>query len=253
MKMKRNAEMTGMWAGIAILVAGGLGILVPPLSGMDMFGGGFALQFAGFFLVVTGLVTAAIFGYRASRLASMFRGQQVLAHWVYDPMQLRDQADRELAETKARNRMLLLIIAGFVVACTVLFVLIGYAEGEEESMPLFVAIMLGVLIIVAAFALGMPAVQYRRAMRSGGEAIIAEKGLYVNGVLHTWNAPLALLDDVYLTEDEGQARLVFKLRSLSRTMPGGYEEYQVQVPVPPGEESTARQVEEHFTTLMPLI
>ena len=49
-----------------------------------------------------------------------------------------------------------------------------------------------------------------------------------------------------LVEEDGQARLVFNLRSLSRTGPGGYEEYSVEVPVPAGQEEAARQVEQHF-------
>jgi len=244
--MKRNPEIMGLITGLVLALVGGLLMLLPPLVGMDGFDGGFALQFLGLFVLLTGLVTAVIFAYRARRLESMFRGMEMLAHWVYDPRQKQEQARRDLATTKARNRMLLLIVAVFVLACTLLFVLIGVLEGEEDNMPEFVAIMAGVLAVVAAFALAMPYLQYRRALRSSGEAIIASNGLYLNGVLHTWNAPLALMESVNLVVDGGQARLLFNLRSLSQTSAEGYEDYIVEVPVPPGEEATARRVEEHF-------
>ena len=244
--VRRNSEVTGLIVGLVLALVGGLLMLLPPLTGMDGFDGGFALQFLGLVVLLTGVVTAVIFAQRTRRLEAMFRGQELLAHWVYDPRQQQEQARRDLATTRGRNRLLLLLVAAFVVACTVLFVVIGFLEGEEENMPGFVAIMFGVLAVVAAFALVMPSLQYRHALRSSGEAIIAGNGLYLNGVLHTWNAPLAGMEGVELVDDGGQARLLFSLRSLDRTGPGGYQDYCVEVPVPSGEEATARRVEEHF-------
>ena len=90
----RNSERTGLLVGLAIILAGGLLMLLPPLADMDGFDGGFALQFLGLFLLLVGLVTAAIFAYRARRLEAMFRGQDLLAHWVYDPRQKQEQARR---------------------------------------------------------------------------------------------------------------------------------------------------------------
>jgi hypothetical protein len=244
--LKPSSENTGLIVGLILALVGGLLIFLIPLTGMDGFDGGFALQFLGLFLLVSGLVTTAVFAYRARRLASMLRGQELLAHWVYHQRQKDEQALHDLAMTRSRNGLLLLIVSAFVVACTLLFVVIGFLEGEEENMPLFVAIMLGVLAVVAAFALVMPYVQYGRAMKSAGEAFIAGNGLYFSGVLHTWDAPLAKMESVELVIDGKEARLLFNLRSLSRTGAGGYQDYCVEVPVPPGEEATARRVEEHF-------
>ena len=246
MNMRRNPEVAGLIAGLAILGIGVLLILLPPLLDLDMMQAGFALQFGGFFLVLVGLVVVAIFWFRASRLKAMFRGSHVLAHWVYDPVQVRDQADTDLQSAKERNRVLLLIVAVFAVACTLLLVAIGFSSGEGDNMPLFVGIMAAVLLIVAAFALGMPYLQHRRALRSSGEAIIAENGLYINGALHTWNPPLATLQEVRLVEEGAETRLVFGLRSLSRTSATLYETYSVPVPVPPGQEAAARKVKQHF-------
>lgn len=244
--MKRNPEIVGVWAGLAILITGVACILLPLLAGMDLMQGGFALQFLGVFLVIVGGIVLALYGYRARRLASMFRGRKLLAHWRYDPMQAESQAQRELAEARQRNRALLLLVAGLMVACTVLFTLYGIIQGEGDDMPLFIAIMAVVLLVVAAFAFLMPSFQYRRARKAGHEALLAEDGLYASGVLHTWNAPLARLDAVTLEEEGGQARLVFHLRSLSRTSATAYQAYTVEVPVPPGEGETARRIEAHF-------
>jgi hypothetical protein len=244
--MKRNPEMVGVWSGLVILVTAGACILLPLWTGMDLMQGGFALQFLGIFLFIVGAVVLALYGYRARRLAAMFRGQKLLAHWRYDPVQAQAQAQRELAEARQRNRALLLVVGALLVACTLLFVVYGFLQGEGDDMPLFVAIMAGVLLVVAAFAFVMPPLQYRRARKTGHQALVAEDGLYAGGVLHTWNAPLARLDAVTLEEEGGQARLVFHLRSLSRTSATAYQAYTVEVPVPPGEEGTARRIEAHF-------
>ena len=249
MKSGRNTEATGLIAGLAILGAGVLMMLLPPVVGLDGMRGGFAVQFGGLFVFLTGLITAGIFGYRARRLDAMLRGSRRLAHWVYDPLQVREQADRDLRSTKERNRFLLLIVTVFMVACTLLFVLMGILSGEGDNMPLFAGIMGAVLLIVAAFAFGMPYVLHRGALRSSGEAIIAENGLFVNGALHTWNPPLAMLDEVTLVQDRSQVRLVFNLRSLSRTSATAYDAYSVEVPVPPGREAEAQRVEEYFRQL----
>lgn len=246
MNVRRNPEVAGLIAGLAILGIGIVLILLPPLLDLDMMQAGFAMQFGGFFLVVVGLIAVAIFWFRANRLKAMFRGSHLLAHWVYDPLQVRDQADTDLQSAKERNRVLLVIVAVFIVACTLLLVAIGFSSGEGDNMPLFVGIMAAVLLIVAVFALGMPYLQHRRALRSSGEALIAENGLYINGALHTWNPPLATLQEVRLVEEGAETHLVFSLRSLSRTSATLYETYSVTVPVPPGQEAAAHKVEQHF-------
>jgi len=81
-------------------------------------------------------------------------------------------------------------------------------------------------------------------VRSTHEAVIAPNGLYINGALHVWHSPLSTLDGVSLVEDGAEARLVFSLRY--RMGVGATETYTVEVPVPPGQEETARGIEEHF-------
>lgn len=250
-KMKHNPEMPGVWASAGLASAGLLLILLPPLAGLDMMTLGFALQFLGLFLAIAGLITGAIFGFRVRRLSAVLAGQNLLAHWVYPPEQLRTQAERGFQRARERNRVLFLIVTAWMVACVALFVAIGFWQGQEEDMPLFVGIMAAVLLLVGAFAVGMPYLERRRALRSSGEAFIATNALFINGSLHTWNRPLAALKGVTLSEDDGSMRLAFHLRSLSRTSATLYESYTVEAPVPPGEEATARRIAQHFQALEP--
>lgn len=246
MQIRRNPEYTGLVVGLAMLGAGALLALLPPLLAMDMMEAGFALQCGGAFLALVGLITAALFWARVRRLQAILGGSRLLVHWTYAPAQLEAQAARDLHSTQARNWGMLAIVAAFFVVFTLLFVVIGILSGEGDQMPLFAGIMAAILGIVAAFAAGMPYLQRRRAMRSSGEAYIAENGLWINGALHTWDPPLAMLDGVQLVEEGPQARLVFDLRSLSRASATMYQAYQVEVPVPPGQEDAARRVERQF-------
>jgi hypothetical protein len=240
MNLRSNPEMRGVLAGAIAALLGILLIVVPGLAGMDGMDGGFALGMAGLLVALTGVVTAAIFASRAARLRSILAGQNLLAHWVYPPADLEAQVQRERREQSRHNRILLAIVAGWTLLFVVLFTAMGFLSGQGDSMPLFIGIMLGVLAIVAAFAFGMPHLQARRARRSSGEAFIAADGLYLNGALSTWNPPLNALDGVSMVEDGGKARLVFHLRS--RTGPASFQDYTVEVPVPPGQEEVAMGV-----------
>ena len=95
------------------------------------------------------------------RLNSIFSGKKLLAHWIYDPAQVEKQAQRDRQQTKKANLSLFLVMAGFMLACIILFAVYGYASGQGDSMPWFIGGMVGVLLLLAAFAFGMPYVQYR--------------------------------------------------------------------------------------------
>lgn len=251
--MRRNPEMPGVWAGAGLAAAGLTLILLPPAAGLDMMAYGFAMQFLGLFLAIAGLVVAAIFGARARKLSGILAGRNLLAHWVYSTEDLRGQAERDFRQTRQRNTVLFLVVLGWMALFVALFVVIGFREGNEEGLPLFVGIMAGVLLLVGAFAAGMPYAGRRRALKSGSEAYIAADALFANGVLHTWTPPLAGLSGVSLVEDSDPARLVFRLRSLSKANVTLYQSYSVEVPVPPGEIATARRIEQHFRGAPPAI
>lgn len=246
MNTKRNPETSNVLVGVALAIAGLLFILLPPLAGLDMMGFGYAMQFAGLFLLISGMIITLILGRRARRLGAILNGQNLLAHWIYPAELSLKQVERDFRETKARNLFLLLIVMAWLVFFTIIFLLIGFRQGED--MGLFVALMAGVLLVVAVAAFAAPHIQRRRALRSGGEAYIATDGLFVNGVLHMWEKPLADLRGVQLVEGDGPARLVFRLRSLSQTNVTLYQPYTVELLVPPGEEDAARRIEQRFQT-----
>jgi drug/metabolite transporter (DMT)-like permease len=242
MSMQRTPEQGGLVTGYVLLALGLLLIVVPSAAGLDGFDGGFALAAFGLLLLAVGAITAAIYAPRVRRLRRLLAQENLLAHWVYDAPQVARQVERDRIAERKRNRGLLLIVLAWLVFWSLLFVVIGVVSGQGEDMRLFVAIMAGVGLVVAAAAFLAPRAHARRALHSSGEVCIGRDGLLLNGAYHAWAGRLARLDGVELVADQPEARLVFRLSIL--TGPGWlhWAPYVVEAPVPAGEMSAARRV-----------
>ncbi len=238
---RHNPEAKAVWVGIGLVVAGLLLMTVPSLMGVDGMDGGFALAAFGLLLGITGLVTTALVLPRARRMNAMLSGRGLLAHWVYTPSDTQEQAQRIQQQWSERNRGLFAIVAAWMVVITTGFVVFGLLSGDSEFLPLFLAIMAGVMLVVAVFAFGMPYLLARRAVSSRQEAYIGRDSLYFAGTMYRWDSKLETLDGVELERDDKGTRLAFHLRSRSAPYLQ-YLPYLVEVPIPPGEEAAAADV-----------
>jgi len=250
--MPPNRELRGVYAGAIITAAGVLMILLPSLSAMDMMSGGYALQFIGLFVVITGLVTLWFYRARAAALARIFAGEGVLAHWTLDPTEVRKHAAAELAEVSENNRGLFLITA-------ILFVVIGipvlviplWHDLVEWPDPIACVIVGGyfaVIPLLGLFAWGMPQLAYRRALQDGAEVYMGKDGVFVNGALHTWKQPFTDLRRVRFHRQAKPPALEFDtLRgTLTRLGVVYFKTYTVAVPVPAGQEEQAENAVRSF-------
>lgn len=238
---RRNPQATGVWAGIILGVAGALLLIVPSIAGVDGMDGGFALAAFGLLLLITGVITLGLMLPRAARMRDMLAERNLLAHWTYDSVQMDEEAERIQEQWSERNRGLFLIVLGWMVVITAGFVVFMLIAGESDALPLFLGIMGGVTLVVAAAAFGMPALMARQARRSRQEALIAEGAVSFGGSLYTWGSRFEVLDEVRLLDDDRGRRLAFHLRSRS----GPYLQflpYLVEVPIPPGQEPVAAEV-----------
>jgi len=235
----RNPEWTGLSVGLVLVALGMLMILLPPILQMDMMRSGYGIACLGSFVLLCGAITCIFYVKRVRTLDRILAGQGLLTHWKYDTRRFEQHAHRTLVARKATNRIYFLTMAFFFVLCTALFSIAGWLNGNEDEMPLFIAIMAAILGILALFAFGMPYVEFRATHRSAPDAWIATDGIYINGGLHTWRGPMEKLDSVELIAKSDEPRLVFNLRYLSRM---GWIDYPVEVPVPPGQEEAAQRV-----------
>jgi len=207
---------------------------------MDGMSGGYALGMLGVLVLISGLVTVAIYRPRVRRLEQLLAGQGTLAHWVYDPPTVERQVERDRSAQLGRNRWLLRVVLIWLVVWTAVFVATDLVSGDGDGLPVFLAMMAGIGLILTAAALGLPRLYARQALRSSREVYIGTHGVYINGAYHSWAAPLARLDSVALVD--GWPDLFIRFRMQHRVAMGQYQTESVQVPVPPGQEDAARRV-----------
>ncbi len=236
----RNPARGGVMAGAIISAVGAAACLYPFVGDIDMMNGGFALVFIGGIVLITGLITLGVFLAQSSSAARMQSGTDVLAHWQYAETEQQAATEQAYDAYRGDNRVLLMIVAGFIVACTVLFSLISVADSGEVNGP-FILIMLGVLLLIAFVAVLAPRAAHRQATQAAPEAIIARNGLILFGAQHTWGSLWSKLQKVEIVNGGNGAQLQFTICYLTRASVLMYTTYTVNVPIPPGREGEAQQ------------
>jgi hypothetical protein len=228
---KKSAYISALVAILAVVL-----IFVPGWIGMDGMRGGYALSFIAFFAAVSAGVVALFFRGRAARLERVLRGEDVLAHWTYSSAEWQQYAVAELKTQGEINRVLWWVMFAFCVGIGALFWLFDHEAGGFVFL-----VLLGVALLLALFAFGMPRLKYRRQQRTPGEAWITHSAVYFDGALAYWNYWGSRLDGVTWQEPDGSAPacLCFEITYWSRT---GQQSQVLRVPVPFEREAEARTV-----------
>lgn len=235
-----NPEKTYTWiSALAAILATGL-IFLPGWIGMDGMKGGYALSIVAFFFAVSAAVVTWFFWGRAARLERILRGQDVLAHWTYSPAEWQPYAAAELNVQTQENRSLWWVICGFCLAIGGLFWLFDHEAGGIVFLGL-----LGMALLLALVAFGLPRLKYRRQQRRPGEAWITPGAVFFDGNLSYWNYGGSRLDRVTWQEADGSAPtcLRFEISYWTRTGP---QSQVLRVPVPFGREAEAHTVLARF-------
>ena len=168
-------------SGIAALAAG-LAFL-PGLIGMDGMDGGYALSFISSWVSLSAALVALYLWKRSVQLDRLLSGQGLLAHWTYTPAEWQAFAEAEKDTQLRENRGLWILMAGM---CTFLGVVFWLFDREAGSFVLLV--MVGVTLLLAAIAFGLPALRrQRREDRQPGEAWLAHNAVYFDGVFVPWD------------------------------------------------------------------
>jgi len=239
-----NPERIGVFVGVGVLVVAAILFLLPWATAMDMMNGGYALQFIGFFLLISGGVVLFFWQRRAALFDQIMAGRNVLAHWRYSPSQSQEHARRELQERSAYNRAIYATMLFFAVICGCIFFVIPAWQGEMPAAAILA--WFGFFAFLGLVAWGAPQLSYRRALKSSPQAYISQDGLYINGALHAWRQPLTRLVGVAYHPDTSPPELEFKLSYLTRVGVVTTQIETVHVPVPAGEEETAREIVKFF-------
>jgi uncharacterized membrane protein YbaN (DUF454 family) len=230
-----NPERRTAIVCFVIFVAAAVTAILPFVAGMDMMQAGYALTCIAGFVAVSSAIAALMFFARAATWDRLTRGEDVLAHWIYDEQEWQAYSQVEFEEDSVEKRNLWLLVSGIALLVGVIFFI-----GDPQSGGIVLLVMLGLILVTGALAFGMPRLALARNRRSPGEAVISSNAVWLSGALHTWKGWGTKLESVRLRE-EAPAILEIVYSSPNRA---GRQNTTVRVPVPRGQEKTARQVVE---------
>ncbi len=210
-------------------------IFVPESVGIDGFDGGFAISFVSLVVAIVAGVVAVLYFNLAHKLDVIFRGEGILAHWVYSFEYWHEYTQKEYVTEKAEKKVLFLIVTGFALFFGFLF----WTFDPEAGFYVFL-VMLG-LIGLVAFAWQF-SVWHNYKQNIGGvrEAYITKDAVYLNRKLYAWKTAFTRFNQVTMQNNTGLHLLVFKYTITNpRTGP---QTYTTRVPIPPGEEENAKTI-----------
>ncbi len=234
MKRLRNGQgkRAVFWLLVALL--GALAALYPFLSGTDMMGGGYAIVFASFLPIVAGATAGFVYIRRAAVLDAILDGRNLLVHWTYSDEEWRRYVAVEARASKAEKTTLFFVISAFALLFGVGFLVI--APDREAGRSVFLGMVCLIALVGGAALLSVRLAGPRPHDRPG--ALVSEEGVYPSGSLHTWSLLGARLETVKLVERR-RPSLEFTYSYPTRY---GLDAETVRVPIPAGEEGTAREV-----------
>ena len=207
-------------------------IFAPSIFGMDGPNGGFAISFLSLVAAITTLIVAIMYQGRASALGRIFKGENLLTHWKYDPVEWQAYAEKEYVTEKRDKRNLF-----YLVAVISLVVGVGFTIAHPDVGWVLLGVFGGLLVFIAILVLFSTRYNYRMNKKYLGEAYITPDGVYLNRQLHLWRGWGASLDAFSYNEED--KFLAFQYSTPNRT---GRVDITVRVPVPAGKEQEARQI-----------
>lgn len=204
------------------------------LDGMD---GGFALAFVSFFLALSSIGVALLFFTRARVMDAILADPTPLAHWNYPEPIMQETIEREYQEFRERNHAMFIVIGGMLGFVALFFILFMGEGGLETGL-----VLLAIAVLLFAVSRVTPWLEHRRAESAPRETIITHRGVVYQGAVYPLRSFLIFFHGVSFRgpQKNKPAMIVFSFTQLV----GQFiiRPFDIIVPVPGGEEDTARQV-----------
>lgn len=212
-------------------------LIVYANEAMDCMSGGCAVMFISFFLAVTFVAVALLFWSRARTVDAILEGWDLLAHWTYSPEDSAASAGREFGEYKEANKALFVIVGVFFLIAIILLLIFGGEAGVLTTL-----ILLCVVGIIALVAWGAPRLVYASSLKRSPEAYIAGNGIIYREAVYPFRSFLNRLDRVTFREAAHGDPPLLKFSFIQIVGLYILRPYEIRIPVPPGEESRAREI-----------
>lgn len=213
-------------------------MVIPTITGLDGFDGGFALIFAAGFMVIMSIIIALIYRSRAKQLDKILNGEGRIVVWKYAPDEWQRFVENDYKEEKQAKKFLFFLISGIsVVVGIILWIAI------KDILVFFFALLIIPIVALPAFI--VPRARFSKLMNSEPKALIAQKGTIVGRMFHLWVKMGARLDEVSIDAEEEPAMLVFQYSIPTRN---GRQTETARIPVPHGKRNEAEQIKNYFIT-----
>lgn len=155
-----------------------------------------AVTLISIFIALGGFIVALILGSRAKKMKRLISGESVVASWLLTPQEKTAYVDFLFQHEKEKNKAILWITTVLVVVVFGIFILV-----IEEGKGVMLLVMIALIGIIAAIALGMPLFYRNKNLKGDGVVLIGRKFAYVNGFFHNWDFPLSGIQKVKAIED----------------------------------------------------
>lgn len=191
----------------------------------------------GVLLLISGVVTAAVYGALELKFRRLISGQGVLLDWTLPPELQEEQARRLAADIVANNKAVLAIMVGF---CLLFAIILPFGVKDGDG-PLMAGICLGLAVFLSVTCLVITLYRVRKAKRGHPQILLSAEAAYVNGELHSWTLPGTSLDEVEIHETEkfGRTRRPAIVIRYTETTRAGPNTHTVVVPIPDGKRDEA--------------
>jgi hypothetical protein len=231
-----NREWKKMFGSIAAALVFGV-LCAAAIAFIDGMSGGFAIAFVSLFLSISCLTVSGLFFQRARLTDAILRGDRILAHWVYPEADVHRSIEREYTEYRERNRALILIMGGMIVAVALFFLIFAGEGGVVTAAVLFVLFL--ILFIVSRVT---PGLERNRALHASHETFITRDGIIYEGGLYPFRSFLMRMEGAAFHEETRKQPAALEFSFLQ--MVGLYilNPFEITIPVPEGQEERAREI-----------
>jgi len=229
---QKRAVMWFVLAAVGLLM-----FVLPIMLGIEEYHGGFVLGFLGFVLLVTAIIAGIACWLREKRLDRLVSGDGLIVHWKYSSGEWREYAEIMYRRKKRERWRIIYLLAGILLSVCIAFAIFRPDSLLVMLIVLFPLLLLSALVTVIVFVL-----DYRRARDRTGEVFIGKDGIYLDGEYYSWKMAGGRLEGVTCVTGEG-TYLEFRYSGRSGYAGGNYV---VRVPVPLGQEDSAKRIAAKF-------
>lgn len=222
---------------VSSLIAGlSLGLLAYGIYRLNVIGDFDApgLILIGGFLLLAAIVVAIVYGLQEKLFRKAMR--QPLMFYSLDPAYLSSMIEKNTAEIKGQNKMMLIVMLIICGLLAVVFLFIG------DEGPIVSLVMVGLALFLSAAAWIITCYRIAKLKKGGRHVLVSLDGVLFLGQFHTWSLPGGRLDQ--LSYDPPAAADKPGILTLVYSLPGRYSRtrQKLLVLVPPQQGELALQV-----------